>query len=138
MLSVVTGAVLALLGLLLLSQSWRSSQDRIAPGGRGVVAVLLGGSGQSSEADSGNSGNPGNPGGAVGAGRSAAGNWYVAHRNAAVPLGLTGGVVALAGLAVLTSGWDVIGASAAVIGLAALLVGLGWTALVARRALRSG
>lgn len=47
----------------------------------------------------------------------------------ATPLGLTGGVVALGGLAVLVSGWDVLGRWAAGVSVVVLIAGLVVTAL---------
>lgn len=53
----------------------------------------------------------------------------------ATPLGVTGGAVALGGLAVTAGGWDVIGQIAAAVSLVVLVVGLSVTAV--RRARRS-
>lgn len=47
----------------------------------------------------------------------------------AVPLGTTGGAVALGGLAVLAGGWDVIGQVATVVSVIVLVVGLVVTVL---------
>lgn len=60
--------------------------------------------------------------------------WYRAHEDAAGPLGLTGGLVALLGAGVLATGFDVFGLGATVIAGVLFFVGLGYSAIVAIRA----
>lgn len=109
------GLALLVLGLLFLSESWRASQDKVAPGSVGLVGLIMA---VAVAADD----------------RQNPTSWYHGHRGAAVPLGLTGGCVALGGLAVIVSGWDTIGKAAATLTLVIMLAGLVTTAVVTRRA----
>ncbi|MCB1256696.1 MAG: hypothetical protein KDB26_06305 [Microthrixaceae bacterium] len=117
--STAIGLALLALGLLFLSESWRASQDKVEPGSPGLVGLIMA---VAVSADD----------------RQNPSTWYNGHRGAAVPLGLTGGCVALGGLAVIVSGWDTIGKAAAVITLVIVLAGLLATAVVTRRAVASG
>lgn len=60
--------------------------------------------------------------------------WYRAHEEAAGPLGLTGGLVALIGAGVLVTGFDVFGLAATIVAGVLFFVGLGYSAVVATRA----
>lgn len=55
------------------------------------------------------------------------------HTTTAVPLGITGGIVSLGGLAIVAGGWDVIGQVAAGVSVVVLVSGLGLTVLRSRR-----
>ncbi len=63
--------------------------------------------------------------------------WYRAHEEAAGPLGLSGGLVALLGAGVLATGFDVFGLVATVIAGVVFFVGLGYSAVVANRAAKA-
>ncbi len=62
--------------------------------------------------------------------------WLAAHQAAAGPLGLSGGLVALLGVGVLSSGFDVFGAVATVIAGVVFAAGLGFGTAQAVRAAR--
>lgn len=63
--------------------------------------------------------------------------WYAAHESAAGSLGLTGGLVALIGVGVLTSGFDTFGKVATGVAGALFVVGLAYSFVSAVRAARA-
>lgn len=117
--SLVVGIVFIVIGLALLSQSWRGSQGRIRRGSVGPVTIAR----------------KARVGPSTGVGSDDV-RWVRAQEAAAIPLGVTAGGTALGGLAVLVSGWDTIGRIAALVTLVGLLVGLAVTLRTVRRPAR--